>query len=558
MRGDLFKTIFSLISVVLIYSCAIAQNGENTYKKYSNVNINVVIGNRPNDFPELDYLAESKTMIPRISEGKIKLSGNIPADFRVVQDNSTNPNVYRITYNVNGDSLVNFIKKVAVVIDDSKVTNESNPKYEVTVIFNNKVRYSKIINSNKAFYLDDLFVHEEIDYTLKIYNTSDGSSYETVLNVHDIQTGLKTIALETQNESFGHNSLSYTINFVVRESKYFNNDKMPQPKTIFLTFPKEVIRPGESYTYIPSIDKYNPKPDFASMWQLIDPKGFEFSIYDRSERYNVPVTRAYYERQVQFIINGNIPSYLTVKYKFISSILKPKLTKEHKIKGKNINPQIVDNTLNVPIKILPSENFSIEYQKPYNFNISQTGNESDWRFQNLEIPFETNIIELDFQRIPSFEFFYIDLNGFQNLEKIKDLIRENIVDTNNDYFIFISNSSRPYIVKNDNDINNVFTQISVMRTEPASYYNESRFIKPYVDELNYNEDRREVHFHFLFSETFLNHSSHNFINDCLGNLNVDKLIDEKKLTISVYSTVEKPLYEMHDIDKNKINYFKLL
>lgn len=146
------------------------------------------------------------------------------------------------------------------------------------------------------------------------------------------------------------------------------------------------------------------------------------------------------------------------------------------------------------------------------------------------------------------------------MNKIKALLKENIVADSNDYFIYISNSGRPLIWNSGGDIDELLTRISLARPEPASYYDDKRFIAPYIKELKYDQERREVHFNFLFSESFLNHSSEKFIQVCINDLNDDSYFKSGKVVVYSYSTAEKPNYQEYDkhyFDMNNVIYKKL-
>jgi len=373
---------------------------------------------------------------------------------------------------------------------------------------------------------------------------------------------------ETTNESTGKKSsnklITYSVTFKVIGPDQFNLDNIPKPESLKLSFPESEFSAEGKYSYYPGRDKYNKNPQFSSMWTLRDPTDFIFHLSDKKTN-KIYIYRANHEKKYLIKFKGLIPKEITISYKIESILYTPKVIKKDiEIKGKDLVDQIVEKPLVVPNKFLPSESITFKFQKPFNYDISESSSESDWRQPFIEVPIDQDTINLDFEEIPPFQFFYIDLSSFKNLQKIKDLLRDKIEEQNNDYFIYVSNSRRPLIWEKGDDLDELLTRVSLMRPEPASYYDEKRFIKPYIDgmvddERIYSIDRREVHFNFLFSESFLNHSSQDFIQNCLGTLNDDDLFKKGKVKVYSFSTTEKPAYirTKHSMDKDKVTYINL-
>lgn len=345
---------------------------------------------------------------------------------------------------------------------------------------------------------------------------------------------------------------NFNFSFYVKGPREFDLNNMPVPENLSLSFPDSCFKNEGKYKYYPSEDPYNPNRQFSSMWTLIRPEDFILYLFESNKQgtNKVGVDRAHYEKEYVIRINGGIPEKETLTYNINYSLYKPNLIKKPvEIKGNGNDPQFEKAFFIVPIKTLPNEKISFNFQKPFNYNISLKGIKSDWKNPAIEVPIikDTTVLELD--KIPPFEFFYIDLSGFENLESVKNVLKNKIEKEGNDYFIYVSNSTQPLIWRTGDDLYELLTRISLMRPEPAFYDDEKKYVKPWIDELKYNEERREVHFNFLVSQSFLNYSSLDFIQDCMGDLIDEDKIDEGKITINSYSTADNVSY----IEENKYN-----
>jgi len=367
--------------------------------------------------------------------------------------------------------------------------------------------------------------------------------------------------------------VNYNIEFRYEKKTYpFEKGSLPNIPPMTLRIPSSSFGSDGTYIYDPLTDTINPNKVFPKLWELENVDDFIFYINDEEYR-EVVVNRAQHEIH----INCNIPEDVIVEYQIKSNIYQDKVCKENKTNKGNglLNQSLLrrNKKLFIPDSLLPNERISIVLKKPFNYNISRAKHLSDWKEAEVEIPIYTqdDTIHLDFEMIPPFQFFYIDLTGFNNLLKIKNIVREEIVENNNDYFIYVSNTNQPLTWNTGDDIDELLTRISLMRPEPPSYYDESRYIKPYIDEMLYLETRRSVHFNFLFSQSFLNYSSLSFIQDCMGDLLSDELIDKGNIEVNLHSTTENPSYneEIEGIRKGrnynmntntikkKANYYKL-
>lgn len=371
----------------------------------------------------------------------------------------------------------------------------------------------------------------------------------------------------THKKEIEKKSIEYKLSFRLIGPNKLNWQNFPKPKPLELSIPVTSFNKKGNYDYNPKTDTINPHPEFAKLWTIKTRKNIVVLHKDDNRLPQFNVLRAAGNKTIQIVIKGNLPSKDSLPKKELSYTYQSILFKKNK---ENIIKKQVENVkLNIPDTILPGEEIKFTFYKPYNYNLSLSGDERhDWKKNRLNVTIKhTNdtIIKLDLEKIPPFQFFYIDLSGFKNLQKIKDLLKEKIEKQNNDYFIFVSNSKKPLIWKTGDDLDELLTRISLMRPEPPLYFNEARYIKPYIDEMIedksiYSIDRREMDFNFLFSESFLNNSSQRFIlDDCLRNIDVDSNIKSKKIKIYSYSTVEKPKYIKGEniIDKGIINYSKL-
>jgi hypothetical protein len=212
--------------------------------------------------------------------------------------------------------------------------------------------------------------------------------------------------------------------------------------------------------------------------------------------------------------------------------------------------------------LLPSEKINLICKKPYNYNLSSNNKTDEWQNGQLVIPVDNNTINVDFDISKiSFQFFYIDLSGFKDLQKVKNLLKQKLEKNNSGYLIYISNGDRPLIYKSGSDIQEMFTKISLIRPEPPNKYNELRYIEPYINDLVLNNNRRVGEFNFLFSESFLNHSGKEFVSKALSKWYQDELLQSNKILINFYSTINKPDYysdeATYEEDEKQINYINI-
>jgi len=544
---------------------------------------NVLIDGHVNSYSELDYLAdinlselryllndqeiiynsESKTVcIPNIPKNdykfKIGLANDKMSLFKgLTYDYKPSNNSLLITFEVNGENLKHIVKDLTISIingDQSSTVIDSVSRYKIDLLFDGKPTQT-ITNPNSSFILKDLIAHDDIKYELWVRNVNDGSVVKIDITKQDILNGFVSIDLKPESKS-------YTVNFKIKGPRQFDLNSMPKPNSLKLSFPNSIFGVEGKYVYDPTTDIFNPEYSrFYKMWKPIKQDDFVFHL-NENKNEAVDVFRAYHEKKCKIVVDNNIPKGVEIIYHIESKLYYPKTTEKEKvIKGKDVGQQVIEEALYVPDTLLSNEKISIKFNKPYGYNIITKNQSSDWLDININVPVEidNDTIALKLKKIPPFQFFYIDLSGFYDLRKIKSLLKEKIGKDNNDYFIFISNSGRPLIWNTGDDLNELFTRISLMRPEPPSYYDETRYIQPYIDKLNYQNERREIHFNFLFSESFLNHSSQKFIEKCLGVYNEDKLFKTKKVQVNSYSTVDKPAYQdkEHDINQKKVTYNKL-
>jgi len=548
-----------------------------------NVIANVLIFGHVNSYSELDYLAdinlsklryllndqeviyksESKTVCaPNIPKNnynfKIELANNKMNLFNgLTYDYKPDNNSLTITYEVNGENLEQLVKNVTISINEedySKTAINSDSRYKIDLLFDGKPKQT-ITETNSSLILKDLIAHDDINYELRVRDENNGTVVKINITKQDVLRGFKSVDLKLESKS-------YIVNFKIKGPRQFNLKNMRKPNSLRLSFPKSVFGVEGKYTYNPTTDIFNPEySKFYKMWKLNKQDDFVFYL-NENKNDELDVFRAYHEKRCKIVVNDNIPVGVEIIYNIESNLYYPKTTEKEKvIKGKDIGQQVVDETLYMPDTLLSNERISIKFKKPYGYNIIAKNQSSNWLEKNIDIPVEVDndTIALQLKKNPPFQFFYIDLSGFYDLRKIKSLLKEKIGKNNNDYFIFISNSSRPLIWNTGDDLNELFTRISLMRPEPPSYYDETRYIEPYIDKANYQNERREIHFNFLFSESFLNHSSQKFIEKCLGVYNEDKLFKTNKVKANSYSTVDEPVYQdkEHYINQKKVTYNKL-
>jgi hypothetical protein len=390
---------------------------------------------------------------------------------------------------------------------------------------------------------------------LSITDLASGKTeyYESFrLGVNDISTlersstYSKMVSQWTGEQDVDHSDdVRFDVVYRVVGPEIFNTEYLSKPENQTFYFPENEFK-YRTYNYYPENDKYYPNPDFLKLWKFYE-RGKSFNYYQfwRKDKYNkidISLVREVESKELNIIIKGDYPKKEKVDCYISSKIYNNKKLVRLKSTGKGI----MENTLKfyLPDSLFAEEEVNLICIKPFNYNLKRNYIKNDWKEDRIAVPIynSTESVTYEIEQIP-FQFFYIDLSGFNNLQVIKDLLEEKLNGKNGEFLIYVSNGDRPIIYKTGDDLKKLFTKISLIRPEPPSKYNEKVYLKPYIENLKLNLDRRKAEFNFLFSESFLNHSGKTFMQEVLKKWwDEESAFSNGKITVTFYSTVDKPDY----------------
>lgn len=282
------------------------------------------------------------------------------------------------------------------------------------------------------------------------------------------------------------------------------------------------------YIYNPADDPYHPIKEFDKLWTVRN--NLEIKIHQNDKTRKIPVIRKIELQKIIVNFDGYIPEN-KLFYELAAFINTESLTRR-KIKGKDIvNGQLAID-INLPLLIKQEDSIALILDKPFGYDIHQEGDWTAWKNDKIKIPVKDLYIDLEIEKLPTFEFFYLDISDIYDLDAVTTLLENRITHNNVEFFIYLSNSNHPVIAqrKNMEEFNELLNMISMLRPEPPLLANETTLISSYINGLIYNENRRSLNYNFLFSGTFMNHSSPSFIKACISTKN--KYIQ----SINIYST----------------------
>jgi len=370
-----------------------------------------------------------------------------------------------------------------------------------------------------------------------------------------------TVTIQPKHITKNKDDIEIHIKYQVKGPKEFNLKVMPVPEITTLYFPKKAFNSEGTLRYYPQNSKYNPYPQFLKLWRFRNVENSAYYSFNFDDHdVTIDLNRAAGDRSFLLKVTGNYPKKEKIECTIKSKIYKSAINISLKSSGKGVIERRVN--LILPDSLLPSEKINLICKKPYNYNLSSKNKTDEWQNGQLVIPVDNNTINVDFDISKiSFQFFYIDLSGFKDLQKVKNLLKQKLEKNNSGYLIYISNGDRPLIYKSGSDIQEMFTKISLIRPEPPNKYNELRYIEPYINDLVLNNNRRVGEFNFLFSESFLNHSGKEFVSKALSKWYQDELLQSNKILINFYSTINKPDYysdeATYEEDEKQINYINI-
>jgi hypothetical protein len=410
---------------------------------------------------------------------------------------------------------------------------------------------------HKLFFFDSEEVNEENNNLYILYRGKNEFPHpEELKNLRYRVTNLATgeskdfdpavISANKGHNNDHSNDVRFNVKYRLVGPPEFNLEKMPKPQDTIFYLPNKRFTNG-MYRYSPKVDENYPDHEFLKLWHFYSHGQIlpyhDFWKTSGGEQEEISLVRKASEHSIKISLTGNYPNNQKVV-----CYLKSELYKNSKFKKrlKSTGRGVVESNLILllPDSLLPNEHVRLVCKKPFNYNLKLKDRTSDWKDDSISIPIDdsTKKIELEIDKIP-FQFFYVDLSGFDNLQKVKDLIENKLKGTKGEYLIFISNGDRPFVYRTGSDIKKLFTKISLIRPEPPSKYNEKLYIKPYVNNLELNLDRRKAEFNFLFSESFLNHSGKLFMEEVLKKWwSNNEAFKDGIITVTFYSTVDQPDY----------------
>jgi hypothetical protein len=297
---------------------------------------------------------------------------------------------------------------------------------------------------------------------------------------------------------------------------------------------------------------YKPTAKFARLWEPIKEKDFVFEKDESGRMRVVSIQRKLNQLECELILDGELNSTvrLDTRLYYTNGIETKVVSDEVSLSRKGVwregeNQAKFKISYYLPDSMIVSEDAKlvVASQKEFFFEGYATDNE---KFASeAEVALPASEFRLTLRQVPAFQFIYLDLTGFVNLEAVKEILQDKIGYSEADYCLFISNGSNPVVYNTGDDIDEIVKLVSHLRPVNPIIGNEVPKVKPFIDQFLSEKDR--IDFNFMVNEVFLNHSTVSF---------VDQIINEKeknKLETNFYffSTAESFSPFKHDFQKEK-------
>jgi len=297
---------------------------------------------------------------------------------------------------------------------------------------------------------------------------------------------------------------------------------------------------------------YKPAAKFARLWEPLKEKDFVFEKDESGEKRVVSIQRKLNQLECELVLDGELNSMvrLDTRLYYTNGVETKVVSEEVSLSKKNIwkegeNQAKFNISYYLPDSMLVSEEAKlvVASQKEFFFEGYATDNEKF--VSEAEVVLPVSEFRLTLRQFPAFQFIYLDLTGFVNLEAVKEILLEKIGYSEADFCLFISNGSNPVVYHTGDDIDEVIKRVSHTRPVNPIIGNEVPKVKPFIDQ--FLSEKERIDFNFMVNEVFLNHSTVSFVDQII----IEKEKNKPETNFYFFSTAESFTPFQHDFLKEK-------
>jgi hypothetical protein len=210
---------------------------------------------------------------------------------------------------------------------------------------------------------------------------------------------------------------------------------------------------------------------------------------------------------------------------------------------------------NLPAYPLFNEFIKVVIIKPKGYNIysSSESSEINWKESEYYIKIrDKSPVQLQIQKIPSFDFFYLDVSTLKKRNiAISDIAGklENISKSGDSYYLYVSDYERPLEAKDSEAYNDILREASNMNSDPPTPNIDIANISKALDWPTILKANKEIRIHFYLPKSTYELCSKTLIVDFLYK------IANRRWEVYIYSDAElKPIVPAN----NNYHYINML